>query len=303
MNRDRQILPLLNALPVFEVAARTESFTRAANELGMTQPSVSRFIAKLESYIGVSLFDRRHNRITLTAEGTKLYEVTALGLGHIKSVIEELSQESKVNTVTIGCTHGIAHMWLMSRVESLQTLLPGTEIRITTMEHVANFSTAEVDLAVRFGNGEWSDGEAHLLFEEEVFPVCSPSFAIQHNLQTGTPERAVSPDELLSLPLLVQDLGENGWLCWQSWFARFNVDFAPPKSAYTIFNYAFILQAAMEGKGITLAWENLTEPYLSNKWLIELSGLRVRTGNGYFLVFSPDNPVAGIARTWVKNHV
>lgn len=298
MKREVQILPLLNALPVFEEAAQTASFTKAGENLGMAQPSVSRFIANLESHIGVSLFDRRHNRIALTAEGAKLYEATALGLGHIRSVIEELSHAPQGNVVTIGCTHGLAHMWLLPRIESLQALLPGTEIRMTTMDHIANFSTTDVDLVVRFGTGDWAEGEFHLLFEEEGFPVCSPSFAARHDLL----KRTVSPEDFPRLPLLFQDFGENDWLSWQSWLAHFDVDFAPPKSTYTIYNYAFILQAAMEGKGIALAWENLAEPFLSNNWLVELKGLRVNTGRGYFLGFSSDNPAADAARTWVKEH-
>ena len=171
MKNDRRILPILNALPVFEQAAQAQSFTLAAQELGMTQPSVSRFVAKLEHHVGVSLFARRHNRIQLTAEGEKLYEATTLGLGRIRAVIEELGNPS---TLTIACTHGFAHMWLMERLQGLQAMLGDSEIRLTTVENTSKFSTGDVDLVIRFGNGDWTDGEAHLLFEEEVFPVCSP---------------------------------------------------------------------------------------------------------------------------------
>ena len=287
---------MLNALPAFEEAARTESFTKAAKSLGMAQPSVSRFIANLEHHLGVTLFERRHNRVALTTDGAKLYDAAALGLGHIRSVIEEIARSPRQEVVTIGCTHGFAHMWVLPRVATLQTRLPDTEIRMTTMDHVANFSTEDVDLLVRFGNGEWPDGEAHRLFEEDVFPVCSPTFAARHDLLG----RKVSPSELPQLPLLLQDRGENGWLGWQQWLTHFDIEFAPPQNAYLIYNYAFILQAAMEGEGICLAWENLAEPYLTNQWLVELDGLRVKTGKGYYLVFSSGNPAADATREWIK---
>ena len=104
----RAIQPVLNALTAFEEAARTSSFTLAARSLGMAQPSVSRFIANLEQQIGVQLFIRQHNRVTLTAQGEQLYEATALGLGHIRSTLEELSAKTASNLVTISCSHGFA---------------------------------------------------------------------------------------------------------------------------------------------------------------------------------------------------
>ncbi len=292
----RLISPVLNALPAFEAAARTGSFTRAAESLGMSQPSVSRFISNLELHLGSSLFRRRHNRITLTDEGEILYKATQLGLGHIRSVIEELSETQIGKVITIGCTHGFAHMWLLPRIEGLQSRLSDTKIRVVTMDHVANFSTEEVDLAIRFGEGDLPDEKSHLLFEEKVFPVCSPEFATRYKLL----KRKVTPEELAHLPLLLQDEGEHGWLGWQQFLAHFDVDFEPVKETYAIYNYAFILQAAMEGKGIALAWNNLVEPHLSNKWLVQFKGPQLETGNGYYLVLSKDNPIADVVRDWIS---
>ncbi len=296
MRRLRLISPVLNALPAFEAAAQTNSFTAAAKRLGMAQPSVSRFISNLEHHIGHPLFSRKNNRITLTAEGQKLYMATQLGLGHIRSVIEEFNEMEEEKVITIGCTHGFAHMWLLPRIEGLKSRLTDTEIRVVTADHLAIYSTEEVDIAIRFGEGSWPGEEAHLLFGEKVFPVCSSEFADCHKL-SGRP---LSAEEFSDLPLLFQDTGEHGWLGWQQFLARFNMDYKPVKQAYAIYNYAFILQAAMEGKGIALAWDNLAEPYLSNKWLVQLQGLEVETGRGYYLVLSKKNAVADIVRDWVK---
>ena len=297
MISDRSLVSILNALPVFHSAARLGSFTKAGADLGMAQPSVSRFVGILENHIGARLFERRHNRIMLTAEGERLYEATTLGLGHIQTVIAEIRQLPVSNTVTIGCTHGFAHMWVLPRIGALQSLMPGKKIQITTSDHVAQYSTNDVDLAVRFGGGDWPGVEAHLLFDEEVFPVCSPEFAARHGLKG----RDVEPGGLLDLPLLHQDQGENGWLCWRSWLAHFGIGFEAPQDIYNVYNYAFILQAAMEGDGIALAWRNLAEPYLINGWLVEMGSARARTGKGYYLVFAPGNQVAEAARIWAKS--
>ena len=297
MKTERKLLAVLNALPAFEAAARAGSFTKAAVDLGMAQPSVSRFVANLESHIGVSLFSRHHNRVALTEPGKKLYDAIALGFGHIRAVIEEISQPSHGDIVSVGCTHGFAHMWILPRIERLKALLPGAEIRMTTADHVAAFTTDEVDLVVRFGDGQWPDGQAHLLFEEQVFPVCSPTFAARHNLL----ERTVSPQDLPRLTLLLQDHGEHGWLGWPQWLASFGVNYEPPKDTYLIYNYAFILQAAMEGEGICLAWESLAEPHLANEWLVELPGMRVKTGKGYYLVVSKASFAADAVKTWVHD--
>lgn len=297
MISDRYLISILNALPVFHSAARLGSFTKAGEHLGMAQPSVSRFVGNLESHIGARLFERRHNRISLTAAGERLYEATTLGLGHIQTVIAEIRQFPVANTVTIGCTHGFAHMWVLPRIDALQSLMPGKKIQITTSDHVAGFSADGVDLAVRFGSGDWPGEEAHLLFEEEAFPVCSPKFAACHDLKG----RTVEPREFLDLPLLHQDQGEHGWLCWRSWLAQFGVEFDTPQDVYNVYNYAFILQAAMEGDGIALAWRNLAEPHLANGWLVEIGSLRAKTDKGYYLVFKPDNQVAEAARIWAKS--
>ena len=297
MRNKRNIQPILNALTAFEEAARTSSFTLAAQSLGIAQPSVSRFIANLEQQIGVQLFARQHNRVSLTEQGEQLYEATALGLGHIRSVLEELSAKSTNNIVTISCTHGFAHMWVLSRVDNLKTRLFNQEVRITTGDHTSGFSIDDDQLAVRFGDGCWPEGESHLLFKEEVFPVCSPELAARYNLL----DRKVKPEELAKLPLLVQDGGEYGWLGWSGWFGFLDAAIEIPPGTHMINNYAFVLQAAMEGKGIALAWQNLIEPYLRNNWLVEVPDFRVRTGKGYYLVFSANHPVANVASAWIAD--
>jgi len=294
MTNTRKLLPLLNALPAFEEAARSRSFTQAARVLGMAQPSVSRYISNLEGHLGVELFNRHHNKVSLTPEGKQFFEATKLGLGHIRMAIENLDTSVAANILTILCTQGFAHLWFLPRRTSLLAHLPGYEIHLSTTETLADHVPRDSDIEILFGRGDWPDKESHLLFDEVVFAVCSPGFASHHGL-SGQNQTIQS---IADLPLLVQDRGEMGWMDWQRWFSHFGATYEIPKGQYVFNNYALTLQAAMEGKGIALAWDDLADSHLSNNWLVALDGLSIRTGQGYYLVFSPTNPVARGLRNW-----
>lgn len=288
----QNLQPILKALTTFEAAARHENFTAAAQALGMAQPSISRYISILEDYIGIKLFIRNGSNVQLTPQGRKLYDTTRLALSHIRSTIDELAKDSTENEASICSTHGFAHIWIIPRIEHLQSQLNNKKINVVTSESPGDFEVESNRIVVRFGAGRWDDGKAHLLFHEEVMPVCSPELADRYNLRN----RQIDPNELLHLPLLVQDHGEHGWLDWQGWFSHFGVESDHHiRDVHKINNYAFSLQAAMEGRGIALAWKNLIEPYLSNEWLFELPGLTVKTANSYYLVTQPHGETSKFA--------
>ncbi|MCP4185431.1 MAG: LysR family transcriptional regulator [Hyphomicrobiales bacterium] len=292
MALEQNLLPVLKALTTFEAAARYENFTTAAQTLNMEQPSVSRYISILEDFVGVSLFVRNGSRIQLTPQGKKLYETTSLSLNYIRTTIDELTSDEAENEVSICSTHGFAHIWIIPRIEHLQSLLTDRKLKLVTSEPPGDFKVEQNRIVVRFGAGDWEDGKAHLLFHEQVMPVCSPEFAKRHNLIN----RNIDPGELAHLPLLVQDHGEHGWIGWPGWFSHFGIENTQDiLNAHKINNYAFSLQAAMEGRGIALAWENLIDPYLSNNWLFELPGLSVKTSNSYHLVTKHQDKIAKIA--------
>ena len=295
MYTSRKMMPILNALLVFEEAGRQNSFTLAGRNLGMAQPSVSRFVANLESHLGTTLFERQHNRLRLSASGERLHRAVANGLDEIRAACAEVESNSEAPVLSIECTHGFSYMWLLPRVQSLMELLPGWRLRTINTDGKLPSSSNEADLVVRIGDGSWAHEESLLLFEEEVFPVCAPSFMQQHNLA----QRKVDPLELTELPLVCEDLGNRGWMGWADWFSHFNVDFNFADDTRPIYNYALVLQAAMEGKGLALAWEQLAEPHLGNNWLVEVTGLRVKTNQGYYLCFSPTNPVGDLLVQWL----
>ena len=296
MYTSRQLMPILNALLVFDEAGRQNSFTLAGKKLGMAQPSVSRFVANLEHHLGSTLFERQHNRLRLTACGERLHQAIASGLDEIRIACAEVESSSEPPVLSIECTHGFAYMWLLPRVQSLMRLLPGWRLRTINTDGGLPLSSDEADLVVRIGDGSWAHQESLLLFEEEVFPVCAPDFMRQHDLM----QRQVKPIELTELPLICEDLGDRGWMGWDDWFRHFKVNFNFADDARPLYNYALVLQAAMEGRGLALAWEQLAEPHLGNNWLVELPGLRVKTNLGYYLCFSSSNPMGDLLIQWLN---
>lgn len=296
MKPPNSIQPILNALYVFEVAARELSFTRAADTLGMAQPSVSRFIANLENHVGAPLFHRQHNRLTLTETGETLFKATELGLGHLRSVLDGLVPHPEENRFSIACSHGFAHMWVLPRIERLKSMLPGWEIRLNTSDRLQDNESADADLVIRFGLGDWPDLQKIRLFDEEVMPVCSPRLLEKYGLQASD----IYPEHLLDLPLLVQDLGEFGWLGWTDWFAAFGLTYPNLPDPHPVPSYHFILQDATEGQGLALAWRHLIEPYLSNGWLLELPNMQVNTKNSYYATHAHNHPQASIIKRWLE---
>ncbi len=296
MNIDWRITMALNHLSAFETAVDKGSFTRAAQSLGTTQPSVSRHIASLENLLEVKLFNRLHHRVELTPAGRELYEAVKLGLGHIRHAANRISTKRTPNTLLIGCTYGFAHLWLMPRFSALQKFMPGHEFRMATADTTSLFDLQETDFALRFGTGDWSDGHSQKLFGEELFPVCSPQFAQTHFGGCSN----VDPSALASAPLIHERQEKYSWLSWQQWLGHHKVEYQPAANTYYYDNYALTLQAATEGLGLALAWQHLAEPPLKSGQLVELPGLRISTKSGYYLAYRRNHPQADTVVNWFK---
>lgn len=124
---------------------------RPQKNLGMAQPSVSRFISNLEDNLGVALFDRQHNKVFLTPEGEQLFEAIKLGLGHIRLAIENIDNSATSNILTIRCSQGFAHLWFLPRRASLMARLQGYEIHLSTTETHPDYMPKDNDIEILFG--------------------------------------------------------------------------------------------------------------------------------------------------------
>ena len=290
----RQDLPFLNALAVFEVAARLGGFTAAARELGIAQSAVSRHVANLERYFGVELFTRSGRHLTVTPNGQKLADAVGIGLGHIRNVLNDLRARTDA-AITIACSYDVAYLWLMPRFGALRAEMADRDMRLITAADHRAYDDPLVDVSIRFGHAtDWPDTIAVRLFDEEVFPVCSPAFLAQQ------PElRGGDPRVIARLPLLHLEHKETlRGVRWRQWLARAGVPVPPARKDRIFPNYAGSLFEAMSGGGIALAWNHLLGDFMERGLLVRASPLAMETDWGRFAVHrAPEgSPVDRVAR-------
>ncbi|MEX3007410.1 LysR substrate-binding domain-containing protein [Hoeflea sp. TYP-13] len=286
-------LPSLTTLAVFEASARHLSFKQAAAELNVTPGAVSHQIKALETEIGTVLFKRVHRGVELTEAGGELYAVLASSFSQTASVLEKIGSGSDSPTITIGTSTAVASLWLMPRIGRLWQAHPELRINHRVSDRLFDLDRSDVDLVVRYGNGNWEGETAVELFTDTVGPVCSPEFARTHTVRNR-------PD-LLTLPLLQLEAVDTGWMSWREWFALGGVDvqrIGGPKFN----NYSIALQAAEEGAGVVLGWTRLISSYLSTGRLVQFGDLCIPAPGAFYLTWNsrktPDAPVA-LVRDWL----
>jgi DNA-binding transcriptional LysR family regulator len=273
----RRLIPSMTAIIEFEAVARLGSFTIAADELGVTQAAVSRQIKELEESVGVRLFHRLHRSIKLTAEGESLYRAVSTSLQRIAGEFDRLGRGAENQELVLVTTAAFSQFRLLPRLGNLRRLLPHVNLRLTTQMFTADLRHEDIDLAVRYGRGKWGDGTAQLLFEEEVFPVCSPKW-----LESHTEPRTLS--ELATAALIDYDSTSEGWMAWEEWFRA--VGAKPSKLHFTLrcTLYTDSIQAALHGQGVALCWSKLLEELLESGDLVRLTTASVKVSEAYFVI-------------------
>src|SRR5688500_10083028 len=171
----RPRLPPLNALKAFEAAARHESFTRAAEELCVTQGAVSHQVKALEVELGIKLFNRERQRLVITGAGRDYLTVVRDALDRIAVGTERLIQRQSSGVLTVSNSPDVAAKWLVHRLDRFSESHPEIDLRISATMHHVDFAREDVDLAVRHGDGNWPGHDVIRLCAEELFPVFSPA--------------------------------------------------------------------------------------------------------------------------------
>lgn len=272
----RRRLPSMTSLVVLEAVARRLSFTKAAGELGVTQAAVSRQIHGLEQELGFALFRRLHRRVELTERGRVLSGVLSHSFNLIDQTIANVRAQSDEDELVIGATIAFTQLWLLPRISEFRRLHPDTKIRLITQDTLIDLERDMVDVVIRYGDGIWPDGRSVLLCEDNLFPVCSPSYAAGCRL----PETA---DEFLDHTLLDYDSPNPGWIGWKEWLAAFGAA-RPGRPMLRLSYYSDVIHAAVAGHGIALGWNCLVEDLLQQGRLRRVSDLHVRTRSAYFVV-------------------
>ncbi|MEM5456299.1 LysR substrate-binding domain-containing protein [Paraburkholderia rhynchosiae] len=267
----------MTALIEFEAVARLGSFTLAANEIGVTQAAVSRQIRELEDGLGVRLFHRLHRSNILTSEGEALYNIVSTSLRNIAGGLDRLSRGSEPQELVLATTAAFSHFRLLTKLSGLRELMPHLTIRLTTQMFMADLRQKEIDVAVRYGDGKWQDGTSFLLFEEEVFPVCSPQWLEAH----GTPG---SLKELAESSLIDYDSTSEGWMAWEEWFRAVGTVPTQMNFSFRCTLYTDAIMAARHGQGVALGWARLLQDLLASGELVRVTDESFKVKDAYYAV-------------------
>ncbi|KQE90365.1 LysR substrate-binding domain-containing protein [Acinetobacter lactucae] len=277
-------LPPMNSLIVFEAAARHLSFTQAANELNVTQGAISRQIRQLEEYLGKELFIRANRNISLTPMGLQYYQTIYSALLNVAQATAEIKKWQGEHQITVATTNAMAALWLLPKVATFQQNNEGVDLRILTTENILDLQKMDFDLALFYCRKPPAGMKVTTLFPEEVFPVCSPNYLAQFK-ENSTPE------EIFGKTLLYLDDSQKDWITWAEWFQAVNYPVVKPKNRVNINNYPMLLQAAINGQGVALAWGSLIDDYLKNGSLVRPVETVLRTEANFSMLEPSDRGV------------
>ena len=281
----RRSLPPINALVVFEVAARHQNLTAAGAELCIAASAVSRHVATVERETGLVLFVRNGNRLELTTAGQRLADAIGTGLGHVRDVLTSLQQRENKRALTIACSHDLAQNWLMPRFRELAEHIDDRQVRVITAATYDGFDAPDIDLSIRFGDGKWPGFTAAHLFDEEGFPICAPEFLARHPELLNAP-----PQVLMKFPLLRLASEETIGLKWADWLLHQGVKL-PVVTGPVFSTFSLLLLELVAARGIALGYEHIVDQLFIDRRIVRLSGRSIRTGLGFYLVYREPEPI------------
>ena len=279
-------LPPLNSLRVFEAAARRLSFTRAAAELNVTQAAVSHQIKALEGRLGVALFRRLNRSLRLTDAGQALFAPVGEALDLVAAAILRLDAAEATGALVVSTMDSFAANWLVPRLARFRARAPDIDVHITTSDQFVDFAREGIDVAVRYGRGDWPDLDVRRLMTEEVFPVCSPGL-----VERGP--RLAAPADLAGQTLLHDALGED----WRMWLLAAGVDGVDPERGPRYSHSNLVVQAAIAGEGVALGRSVLVADALAEGRLVRPFAISLPVEFAYYVVA----PKGAAARPKVKD--
>ena len=232
-------LPPLSAVRVFEAAARLENFSRAAEELGMTQAAVSYQVRHLEDRVGRPLFVRDRGRVRLSDAGRRLAPAVTSALADIAAAFADLRSDDS-GVLAISTIPSFGATWLSARIGRFQVAMPDLALRLETSGRITDFARDGIDVVIRSGQGPWSGLSAEFLMRYHVTPICSPGFVEEHGIR--------EPADLLRVQRLAQD---DPW--WAGWFAAAGVEPPPGVPQASVLFDSQLEEARMAGAGFGAA--------------------------------------------------
>ncbi|TKC92645.1 LysR family transcriptional regulator [Trinickia terrae] len=275
----RKGIPNLAALQIFEAAARHESFTRAADELALTQSAVCRQVAALENRLGVALFLRIKKRVVLTPHGRHYAAQVRKSLERIeRDTLELMAQRGVGRILELAVVPTFASQWLIPRLPQFRALRPDITVNLSIRTEPFLFSDSPYDAAVYFGHSVWPGTQGKLLFREgNVLPLCSPAL-----LRGQAP---LAPEDVAQMPLLHLSTRPDAWRDWFRLHGLGNDVRAVSGPRYELFT--MLSSAAQAGMGVALMPEILAADELASQRLAVALELPMTSDAGYYLA-APD---------------
>lgn len=267
----------LNALRAFSVAARFNTFTAAANHMGVSQVAVSRQISLLERQIGVKLFDRGARSVTLTPLGRVFGNEIADLFHELEDVTDRLLSREREHTVNLRVYPTFAHHWLLPRLASFRAERPDYRIRVETRIERLDFRGTHLDLAVHLGHGTWQGARARKLFDDVADLVCSPDYAARH-------DHFQDPGALAGALLLKSRYRS---AVWEDWSSRSGIALDRARE-FTYDSSVMAYSAALQGHGLAMGQITLLADELATGALVRPFAQQIHTGLAYYIAWPSD---------------
>jgi len=276
-------LPSLDFFKGFEAAARHLSFTKAAEELFVTQSAVSRQIQALEQRLGVALFLRRNRGLALTEAGEQMWRAVDSALRTLHQAVEQVSPGATPKMVTVTSSMAFSSLWLIPRLSGFRRLHPDVDVRIAANNQVLDLDRERIDLAIRYCPSRAAPAGSVRLFGEEILPVCSPA------LLKDRSRPLKSPQDLRHHVLLHFDEPHRPtpWLTWNVWLETAGVAELKPADSLRFNHYDQTIGAALGGQGVALGRRPLVKKLMADGTLVAPFPLGSVTDRAYFIVRTP----------------
>ncbi len=283
-------LPPLNSLRAFEAAARHLSFTRAAEELRVTQAAVSHQVKALEARLGVKLFRRLVRGLRLTEEGQALLPELRDAFDRLATAVSRVGRQAGQGRLTVSLLTTFALSWLVPRLPRFNQLHPEIEVSLITTSHVTDFAREDVDVAIRYGRGPWPGVRRDKLFDDELTPLCGHAWR----------SKLKRPADLARAPLLILNTNEHDW---EVWLKAAGLTDSVDASRGTAFDSTRIaVEAAIAGAGVAIGNPYVhAEPVIEGR-LFQPFDLVVPNGDSYWLVYpeaTAERPKIRTFRDWM----
>jgi len=255
-------LPALDLLKAFEASARHLSFTKAGQELFLSQSAVSRQIAQLEEQLGVPLFLRRVRQLLLTEAGQAYYREVGDVLQRLREATARLSRPQTSSVVTVTTSMTFASLWLVPRLSDFQRRHPEVSVHLVADNNMRDLRAGGIDVSVRYSTRELAGPGAERLFGERVVPVCAPALVAGRSLK--------SAEDLKDFTLLhfEDPEGRGLWLAWDVWLEATGLRSFKPRGSLRFSHYDQMMQAALDGQGVALGRMPLVEPWIREGRLV-----------------------------------